>query len=1151
MKIRKLISAVAALATLLGVLTPMASGQKTTAQTSIWIGPGDSVWNDTMAWDTGIVPIGTTDSAIVGSPAPAVLNVNVDLESLLVETDGVVNVNSGLNIDFSGSILDSLTNLGTINTGNNIDFQFQGNVMNSGAITLNSTGSFTDIEVDGAAQLSGGGTITLSGSTNARLMGLNSLLTVDEQTIEGLGQIGANSLALELSADTLVNANSTDNILTIDGNATLGMTGFGVVNDGVMRASNGGILRFSNDVTDNRNGVIESLASSEVRLDSNSTIVGGLIQSVGDGQVIVPAGINTFLEDLTLDADLQTANNVDVGFTGTIENLGSVSVNSTGSFTDIEIQPDGATLTGGGTITLAGSVNARVTGISSLLTVGDQTIEGMGQIGANTMRLELGEGTLIDANSHSNTLTIDGNSALDTGEGGDIAGVVNDGMMRASNGGILRFANDTTDNRNGVIESLGHSEVRLDSNSVIVGGTIRSLDDGQVFVPSGVSTFLENLTLDADLQTETNVDLGLTGTIENLGAISLNSTGALTDIEIQAGGANITGPGTINLSGTNARIMGLNVPGEVQIIDQTIQGDGQLGANSISMAIRNGSVVDANVPEARLTIDGNASLDNVGFGTEIDGVMRASNGGILRFQSDVINNRDGVIEALAGSTVELGNLADICNGIIRTVDDGQVVVPPSQSVFLRNLPTPPFNFEFTLDADVQVGNNTDFGIEGTINNLGTISMNSTGSFTDIEIQASGATIAGGGTVVLSGANARIDGFAPVGFEEGTLTGNGQVVVDSTFDGATISPGLSIGSLRFVNSDSVFTGSTTLRHEIQSVVDNPGTTADVIDVTGQLDLDGVNIELVSLDTNGDQGDVVDFDPNVDYEFVVAIADSIVASGSFSVDLSEFSNTLNGSFLATVVPRGNREALVLQSSDAVACSASIELVNGDLEIRGTQQRDVITVVDEYNTVVVRVNDDCLESFDAADVTRVVVLSFGGGDFIDIEAAKPTFISAGFGPDEIFGGPLENEIEGGPGPDMIFGGPLNDIINAGRGIDTVNAFGGDDIVLGGDAMDTLFGGPGDDMMLGGLGGDILSGGNGIDCLVGNAGADELLGGGGDDFLSGQGGPDLLRAGGGDDELEGGEGFDTLNGGPGFDTGLDEGEVENSIENSAEDCS
>jgi len=218
---------------------------------------------------------------------------------------------------------------------------------------------------------------------------------------------------------------------------------------------------------------------------------------------------------------------------------------------------------------------------------------------------------------------------------------------------------------------------------------------------------------------------------------------------------------------------------------------------------------------------------------------------------------------------------------------------------------------------------------------------------------------------------------------------------------------------------------------------------------------------------------------------------------------------------------------------------------LKILGTQQPDNILVSQSGNQITATVNGVITDVANLQSITRVEICGFGGGDFIEVNAAVRTFISGGFGADDIFGGSLENEIQGGPGPDVIVGGPLDDIINAGRGQDMVNALAGNDVVLGADASDMLFGGAGDDDMEGGLGADTLDGGPGNDDLVGNVGADELIGGGGNDFLSGLGGPDDLSGGPGNDELRGGEGFDVLNGGSGTDTALDNGEIEISIEN------
>lgn len=239
----------------------------------------------------------------------------------------------------------------------------------------------------------------------------------------------------------------------------------------------------------------------------------------------------------------------------------------------------------------------------------------------------------------------------------------------------------------------------------------------------------------------------------------------------------------------------------------------------------------------------------------------------------------------------------------------------------------------------------------------------------------------------------------------------------------------------------------------------------------------------------------------------------------------------------------------SSLAGGFAPTLPLVSGpiapqEVTIRGTQQPDNILVTQNGTQIVVNVNNDTPEVFELPSISRLVIFGFGGGDRIEVAASVPTYISGGFGPDDIIGGSLENEIDGGPGPDIIFGGPLADMINAGRGQDVVSAGGGDDIVVGGDANDMLYGQGGNDQLFGGLGGDLLDGGSGNDDLVGNVGGDVLFGGGGNDSLSGLGGPDELRGGPGNDDLEGGEGFDTLDGGEGTDTALDQGEVEISIE-------
>ena len=225
-----------------------------------------------------------------------------------------------------------------------------------------------------------------------------------------------------------------------------------------------------------------------------------------------------------------------------------------------------------------------------------------------------------------------------------------------------------------------------------------------------------------------------------------------------------------------------------------------------------------------------------------------------------------------------------------------------------------------LDANVVINNNSDFGVEGTITNTGTITALSGSNPTGIEVQADGATFNGGGTIVLANSTqARIDGFAPIVIEGGTLTGIGGVFVESTFDGGTVAAGASIGTLTF-NSPTRFLNDTTIEFELSSANATPGTTSDRILINSELNLDdptldsGLEIQMATLDGNGDPGPLADFDPNDSYSFVVAIADQIngFSASDVSIDTSEFQNSFTGVFSVTVGPFGSDQAIYVKYS-----------------------------------------------------------------------------------------------------------------------------------------------------------------------------------------------------------------------------------------------
>ena len=117
---------------------------------------------------------------------------------------------------------------------------------------------------------------------------------------------------------------------------------------------------------------------------------------------------------------------------GTIDNTGTIALNSTGDETDLQIIGDGVTLQGGGYLTLSDSHENIIFGTNSATTLTnvDNTIPGAGQIGIGDGNLTLVNEThgTIDANISGGTLT------LDTGHT-----ITNDGILEATNGGTLQI----------------------------------------------------------------------------------------------------------------------------------------------------------------------------------------------------------------------------------------------------------------------------------------------------------------------------------------------------------------------------------------------------------------------------------------------------------------------------------------------------------------------------------------------------------------------------------------------------------------------------------------------------------------------------------------------------------------------------------------
>jgi Ca2+-binding RTX toxin-like protein len=186
---------------------------------------------------------------------------------------------------------------------------------------------------------------------------------------------------------------------------------------------------------------------------------------------------------------------------------------------------------------------------------------------------------------------------------------------------------------------------------------------------------------------------------------------------------------------------------------------------------------------------------------------------------------------------------------------------------------------------------------------------------------------------------------------------------------------------------------------------------------------------------------------------------------------------------------RTQLGVESLDERIAPAGVYVQSGVLVVVGTTGSDSIYVSDDYsNNYTVSLNGRQIGKVAKSSVWGGTVRIFGdaGNDYINMASWLR----------------LRMEAYGGSGRDEIWGGPMNDVLQGDSD---------DDIIHGGDGNDWVEGGAGNDVLHGGSGSDTLVGGTGNDTLYGDAGKDYLYGGFGNDTFYDYDGQDYVFDGSG----------------------------------------
>ena len=234
---------------------------------------------------------------------------------------------------------------------------------------------------------------------------------------------------------------------------------------------------------------------------------GNALITMGDGQSIELQGVHAaaltqsnFVFDQT--PTLDNAGTMTIGdgavmpLSGTINNTGTIALNSTGDETDLQLIEHGVTLEGGGKIVLSDSDANIISGTSSDVTLNneDNTISGAGHLGNGELTLT-NAGTIDATGIHALT--------IDTGSNW----VFNSGVLEASGSGGLTVASSIANS--GVLWANGAS--------LTVQGAVSG---------NGTATIDGSGTLDFEASSTANVVFGsgATGTLKLGDSFHFNGT---------------------------------------------------------------------------------------------------------------------------------------------------------------------------------------------------------------------------------------------------------------------------------------------------------------------------------------------------------------------------------------------------------------------------------------------------------------------------------------------------------------------------------------------------------------------------------------------------------------------------------------------------
>jgi hypothetical protein len=488
---------------------------------------------------------------------------------------GTMETLSNQSVALDGSTLGAITLNGTYTGELNSNTYLLGTINNKNNIQLNAGTGYNVGLIVGSSNvnLQGGGTVTMTaggvgGATGAGAAYLQqqnggSTLTNVNNTIQGAGVIGYNGLNVLNTAGGTIDANSTGQALLFQS--------YGLTNNNVVEATNGGILQFNGGTVFNGGGSLTaSGAGSDLQLYGGVNVRGGSLSSIGGGTVDTLASQSAALDGSTTQGAV-TLNGLYTGelnsstyLLGTIVNNGTLEVNAASGYnTNLIVYSPTVTLKGGGTVTLsstgAGSAYLYQEFGGSTLANYDNTIQGSGIVGYNGLSVDNQAAGTILANVSGGTLNFQNGGSL-----------TNEGRIQVNAGSTLSDSFSSTTN----------------SGQVTIAGGGAAMTVTGIYNQTGGKTLINSGgTLSVGSVNETGGTIQVDGTLD---PASFEIYGVLSGTGSVVG--NVTNDGTV-IAGDS-----VNAPGVLSETGNYVQNlDGTLDASIASKTLNSTLDVTGNI----------------------------------------------------------------------------------------------------------------------------------------------------------------------------------------------------------------------------------------------------------------------------------------------------------------------------------------------------------------------------------------------------------------------------------------------------------------------------------------------------------------------------------------------------------------------------